>query len=343
MVANAQVVSFSREFMAKAIKQQTNEAKENVNTIIDAAPQTITGHTANGDVTLLESLTKERSRVRSILEKAPGVKEDYILRAETRFDKQVKKAQEDLVLNWARSTEKFTDNPTGAYRELQKLEQGKKAEVPDNIKDVWGITEPGTRNKIVKELINQTTAINRVDELENKRSDLQRQNIIDTETENFNKSLTQTDITWQKRSRAMQAAVNNLNAIGVDTTQLQAQIDAGPITRIESNVQDVLHLSKLKSMGRLDLKAINEAALNEEDQAKFLNDLVSQRDKNVRAALATIKNDRLFADVNLNADPNQDDTKQALIRQRYNQAQDIVLKARRQFEENLRCCKNSQN
>ena len=336
MVANAQVVSFSREFMAKAIKQQTNEAKENVNTIIDAAPQTITGHTANGDVTLLESLTKERSRVRSILEKAPGVKEDYILRAETRFDKQVKKAQEDLVLNWARSTEKFTDNPTGAYRELQKLEQGKKAEVPDNIKDVWGITEPGTRNKIVKELINQTTAINRVDELENKRSDLQRQNIIDTETENFNKSLTQTDITWQKRSRAMQAAVNNLNAIGVDTTQLQAQIDAGPITRIESNVQDVLHLSKLKSMGRLDLKAINEAALNEEDQAKFLNDLVSQRDKNVRAALATIKNDRLFADVNLNADPNQDDTKQALIRQRYNQAQDIVLKARRQFEENLR-------
>ena len=335
MVANAQVVSFSREFMAKAIKQQTNEAKENVNTIIDAAPQTITGHTANGDVTLLNSLAKERSRIRSILEKS-NVNEDVILRAETRFDKQIKKAQEAIILDWARSTEKFTDNPTGAYRELQKLEQGKQAEVPDNIKDVWAITEPGTRNAIVKELINQTTAINRVDELENKRSDLQRQNIIDEQTQIFNKALTDLEATWQERSRAMQAAVITLNNIGVDTTNLQEIIDAGPITRIESVAQDVLHLSKLKSMGVLSLFEINKARLNEEDQAKFLNDLLGQRDKNVKGALATIKNDRLFADVNLNANPDQDDTKQALIRQRYNQAQDIVLKARRQFEEKLR-------
>ena len=89
-------------------------------------------------------------------------------------------------------------------------------------------------------------------------------------------------------------------------------------------------------MGVLSLFEINKARLNEEDQAKFLNDLLGQRDKNVKGALATIKNDRLFADVNLNANPDQDDTKQALIRQRYNQAQDIVLKARRQFEEKLR-------
>ena len=335
MVANSQVVSFSREFMAKAIKQRVNEAKENANTIIDSASDIITGHTVNGDVTLLDSIKSGKNRVRSILEKS-GVKEDYILRSETRFEKEVKKAQEAIILDWARSTEKFTDNPTGAYRELRKLELGEKAEIPDNIKDVWAITEPGTRNAIVKELINQTTAINRVDELENKRSDLQRQNIIDENTQIFNKALTDLEATWQERSRTMQAAVISLNNIGEDTTKLQEIIDAGPITRIESVAQDVLHLSKLKSMGVLSLFEINKARLNEEDQAKFLNDLLGQRDKNVKGALATIKNDRLFADVNLNADPNQDDTKQALIRQRYNQAQDIVLKARRQFEENLR-------
>ena len=305
MVANAQVVSFSREFMAKAIKQQTNEAKENVNTIIDAAPLTITGHTANGDVTLLESLTKERSRIRSILEKAPGVKEDVILRAVTRFDKKVRKAQEDVVLNWARSTEEFFDNPTGAFRELQKLTFGKKAKVPDNIKDVWAITEVGTKTKIVDSLISQTTAMVRLDEIENKRRDETKEDIVNTQTTNFNKAMTRKDKSWQEKSVGMQAAINTLNSIGEDTTKLQEIVDAGPRSRLESNVQDKVRLSRLKNLGVLTLDAINGALLNEDDLTKYMDDLVSQRDKNVKAALSTIKDDQLFRDIDLVAIQNR--------------------------------------
>lgn len=336
MVANAQVVSFSREFMAKAIKQQTNEAKENVNTIIDAAPLTITGHTANGDVTLLESLTKERSRIRSILEKAPGVKEDVILRAVTRFDKKVRKAQEDVILNWARSTESFADNPTGAFRELQKLTFGKKAKVPDNIKDVWAITEVGTKTKIVDSLISQTTAMVRLDEIENKRRDETREDKVNTETTNFNKAMTKKGASWQEKSVDMQAAINTLNSIGEDTTKLQEIVDAGPRTRLESNVQDKVRLSTLKNLGVLTLEAINGALLNEDDLTNYMDDLVSQRDKNVRAALSTIKDDQLFRDIDLSGDPKQDSTKTSAIRRRYNQARDIIYKARKQFEEKLR-------
>ena len=97
-----------------------------------------------------------------------------------------------------------------------------------------------------------------------------------------------------------------------------------------------MRLSTLKNLGVLTLDAINGALLNEDDLTKYMDDLVSQRDKNVKAALSTIKDDQLFRDIDLSGDPKQDSTKTEAIRRRYNQARDIVYKARKQFEEKLR-------
>lgn len=335
MVANSQVVSFSREFMARAIKQRTNEAKESVNTLIDGAPTTITGHTANGDVTLLDSLKVNRNRIRSTLEKAPNVTEDYILRAEKRFDKKIRAAQEAVVLNWARTTEKFAKNPTGAFRELQKLDLNKSSEVPEHIKDVWKITDVETRNKVVDSLLGMATRFNQADTMEVARGKQDRETIISNATNAFNRALTQANTPWATRANGMTAAINTLNSIGYDTTELQERLDQGPITLLESSAKDKLRLTRAKSMGKLTFKMITDAKLNEDDTADYMEKLASQRDANVRKALQAIKNDPLFRDIDLNADESTDNTKTAKLRRRYNQAQDYVHKKRMEFEEML--------
>jgi len=337
MVANSQVVSFSREFMSKAIKQQVNISKENANTIINTAPDVITGHQANRDVTLLEKLTKDKSRVRSILEKIPGIGEDYILRAEKRFDTNIRKAQEDAVLRWARTTESFFENPTGAVRELQKFDLNKSSTVPDHIKDVWKITDDATRNKVFSSLSSLAGELNKLADMENARTKQNRDTFIQTYTDNFNKAYTAPNKSWQERARGMNAAILKLNSIGHDTTDMQEIVDRGPITRLESNVADKSKLMKAKSMGALTLRMIMDSHLNGDDADTFVNDLSSQRDKNVGKALQDIKSDPLFKNLpDLNTDPNMDDTKTSVIRRRYLQAQDIVYKERTKFENALK-------
>ena len=336
MVANSQVVSFSREYMAKAVKQQMNIAKENANTIIDNAPEVITGHQANGDVTLLDKLTKDKSRVRSILEKIPGIGEDYILRAEKRFDTKIRKAQEAAILKWARTTESFFENPTGAVRELQKFDLNKSSKVPDHIKDIWKITDVETRNKVFSSLSSLAGELNRLEDMENARTKQGKDSFIQTYTDNFNKAMTAPNTTWRERVRGMNAAILKLNSIGHDTTDMQELVDRGPITRLESNVKDKLRLANAKSMGALTLHMIVNSHLNEDDLADAMNGLASQRDKNVRKSLQDIKSDPLFKNLpDLNTDPKMDNTKQTVIRQRYLQAQDIVYKARTRFENAL--------
>lgn len=335
MVANSQVVSFSREFMARAIKQRTNEAKESVNTLIDGADTTITGHTANGDVTLLDSLKVIRSRIRSTLEKAPNVTEDYILRQEKRFDKKIRAAQEAVVLNWARTTEKFAKNPFDAFRELQKFDYNKPSEVPEHIKDVWKITDVQTRNKISDSLVSVASALNSADQAEVARGKQDRQTIIDNNISAFNKALTAPNTPWATRANGMTAAITTLNSIGYDTTELQERLDQGPITLLESNASDRVRLTRAKSMGKLTFKMIMDARLDEDDTADYMEKLTSQRDTNVRKALQAIKNDPLFRDIDLNADEGTDDTKTSQLRRRYNQAQDYVHKKRMDFEEML--------
>ena len=335
MVANSQVVSFSREFMGRAIKQRTNEAKENVNTFIDGASRIITGHTANGDVTLLDSINADKKRIRSILEKAPNVSEDYILRQEKRFDKKIRVAQEAVVLNWVRTTEKFAKKPFDAFRELQKFGYNKPSEVPDHIKDVWKITDVQTRNKITDSLLSVASALTRADQLEVAKGKQDRQTIIDDGTNAFNKALTLPNTPWAQRANGMTAAINTLNSIGYDTTNLQERLDQGPITLLESNAKDKKRLAFARSMGKLTFKMIMDARLDENDAADYMGKLTSQRDANVKKALMGIKNDPLFRDIDLNADPNNDNTNTAQLRRRYNQAQDFVHKKRIEFEEML--------
>lgn len=334
LLANSQVVSFSREFMTKAIKQQTNVAKESANVIINDAPAVITGHHAAGDVTLLESLQTQRSRVRSVLEKATGVTEDYIIRAEKRFDTKIRKAQEAVVLNWARSTEAFTKNPTAAARELLKHNSKKQSMLPQHIKDVWDVTDVETRNKVFGSISSLAGELNKLDQIDTARGKQDRERAILDQTMAFNKART-TGSTWQEKKTGMEGAILLLNAIGHDTTDMQEIVDRGPITRIESNIQDKARLAKAASMGALTYNAINEAELNESDTADFVMKLENQRDSNVKEALTTVKNDPLFADVDFSGSPNMGSTKAKKLRRRYNQVQDIVEKKKLQFERKL--------
>ena len=57
----------------------------------------------------------------------------------------------------------------------------------------------------------------------------------------------------------MEAAILTLNALGYDTTDMQEIVDRGPITRMESNIQDKTRLAKAVSMGALTYRAINDA------------------------------------------------------------------------------------
>ena len=334
LVANSQVVSFSREFMTKAIKQQTNVAKESANVIVNDAPAVITGHQSAGDVTLLESLKTQRSRVRSILEKATGVTEDYILRAEKRFDTKIKKAQEAVVLNWARSTEAFIGHPTKAARELLKHDANEPSMLPQHIKDVWDITDVETRNTVVKSISSLAGELNKLDQIDTARGKQDRDQAILEQTSAFNKART-TGETWPQKQRGMEAAILTLNALGYDTTDMQEIVDRGPVTRMESNIQDKTRLTKMVSMGALTYRAINDAQLNEDDTAAFVMKLENQRDSNVKEALITVKNDPLFADVDFSGSPDLDGTKAKKLRRRYNQVQDIVEKSKLQFERKL--------
>ena len=334
LVANSQVVSFSREFMTKAIKQQTNVVKESANVIINDAPAVITGHHAAGDVTLLESLQAQRSRVRSVLEKATGVTEDYIIRKEKQFDTKIRKAQEAVVLNWARSTEAFTKNPTAAARELLKHNSKKQSMLPQHIKDVWDVTDVETRNKVFGSISSLAGELNKLDQIDTARGKQDRERAILDQTMAFNKART-TGSTWQEKKTGMEGAILLLNAIGHDTTDMQEIVDRGPITRIESNIQDKARLAKAASMGALTYNAINEAELNESDTADFVMKLENQRDSNVKEALTTVKNDPLFADVDFSGSPDMDKTKAKKLRRRYNQVRDIVEKRKLQFERNL--------
>lgn len=334
LVANSQVVSFSREFMAKAIKQQTNVAKESANVIITDAPAVITGHQSGSDVTVLESLQTQRSRVRSILEKATGVTEDYILRKEKQFDTKIRKAQEAVVLNWARSTEAFIGHPTKAARELLKHAGGKQSMLPQHIKDVWDITDVETRNTVFSSISSLAGELNKLDQIDTARGKQSRDQAILEQTQAFARART-TGQTWPDKQRGMETAILTLNALGYDTTEMQEIVDRGPITRMESNIQDKTRLTKAVSMGAVTYKAINDAQLNEDDTAAFVMKLENQRDSNVKEALTTVKNDPLFADVDFSGNPDMDSTKVAKLRRRYNQVQDIVEKKKLQFERKL--------
>ena len=331
MVANSQVVSFSREYMARAIKAQTNEAKEQANVFVDGSAEVITGHQAEGDVTLLDKIKQQRSRIRSILEKAPNVTEDYILRVERRFDKNVAAAQQAVVLNWARTTPAYINSPTAAARELRKHASGKASTLPQHIKDVWDITTVQTRGDIFDSIIKQSGQLNRLDELDNARTRANREQFILDQTIAFDKAR-RDGFNVDK----MKTAINLLSGIGaVDLAEkFQKQLDAGPVRRTVSAANDLKRLRTARALGTLTYQMIEDANLNEIDIGNFMRDLTSQRDKNVKQAEARIKNSPMFK--NLPLDDNVVlNTKQKVIRQRFLDAKERLLTAKHKFEEDL--------
>ena len=333
ILANSQVVSFSREYMGKAMKKLRGEALEHVNVITNDAKKIIFGYDASGEVSLLDNIAGQRLRIRNILEKAPNVDETKIIRAETLFDKTIKNARKAVVLDWARTSTAFSDNPTGAARALQHLDQGKETKIPKHIKDIWKTTKDvGVRNEVFSALSSQANQMNQLDAVETARASAERAKEVTRLTRNFYKA--QAD---GFKIDDMNASINDLNDLGEDTKELKAIVDAGKSSLEESNSEDVLRLTTAKGLGNLTISMINNSRLTTDDQAKFIDDLEKQRDKNVKEVLVAIKGHSIFHGMPDETSTNTSlDTKQKAIRQRFFTAKDKVDAEKIKFEKQMR-------
>ena len=278
IVANSQVVQFSREYMRKQAKELSSKALLNAKDVTADSIGEIFGHIESDKtgVLLKDKLEKAEKRIRDTMAQG-GHKEDAIQRVIREHRKQISQAKSDAIRAWTIDG-RFAGNPTKAIIQMRLLEKNKPNAVPGYIKDIWATMGPQQKLKAMDDLRQEVSSQNQTRRINEG---------IETEQNNRIKAQANSDFTSALSSDdrvKMQKAIDLMMTVDpVEARKLEKILDtdAGVIT---DNQGDLQKLDTLLSANALTLSDIDASNLTRKTKGQYITKIVVQRDRLVAQA-----------------------------------------------------------
>lgn len=278
IVANSQVVQFSREYMRKQAKELSSKALLNAKDVTADSIGEIFGHIESDKtgVLLKDKLEKAEKRIRDTMAQG-GHKEDAIQRVIREHRKQISQAKSDAIRAWTIDG-RFAGNPTKAIIQMRFLEKNKPNAVPGYIKDIWATMGPQQKLKAMDDLRQEVSSQNQTRRINEG---------IETEQNNRIKAQANSDFTSALSSDdrvKMQKAIDLMMTVDpVEARKLEKILDtdAGVIT---DNQGDLQKLDTLLSANALTLSDIDASNLTRKTKGQYITKIVVQRDRLVAQA-----------------------------------------------------------
>ena len=284
ILANSQVVQFSREFMAKEIKRSKDDALQNVGEFTETHRQIILSHDNNSEVSVLDKIKLGEVKVRNMLEK-PNVRESQIKTAINNYRKTISRAKVDAILGWTLTSE-FATRPNQAIFEVTKYADKKKKQkssLPQYAKDIWDTMDNSERLEVIGRLNKQASEFNGL---------RRNQEIIES---NENKTLLinlQGDFTLAQSEDdrpAMKKAIDDIRGLDPDLANKYEKIyakDSGVIADSEPAIE---RLNQLLSVNSLTYLEIANAEISSGTKADYYEKMATQRDRLINQGKAIVR------------------------------------------------------
>ena len=332
ILANSQVVQFTREYMARQTKLNKSNAISAGSSLIANSPNIVSGYNPEqGAATLQDRIIAGRVRLNSALQNG-GVDPQTILKYERKYDDAISEAQINAIRNWAQTSPAYADDPLLAFQELRKFASGKKRHgVPPRLQEMWKMMDETERTKSIDGVMNLIKTYNQAEELADKKAN----NDAAAAFERLRATVPQ--LVAENNRDELAKVVTQYNALGHydEAKELQEFLDRNETT-LTSDLQDLTKLRDLRAVRILNYGDVAKAKLTEEDKAKFLEEINTQRDANVQAALRNAKTQLNVSEDDLENKLDQLPDYKKLQRVYYDQIEDAVFRERDRFVRTLR-------
>ena len=285
IVANSQVVQFTREYMARQTKLAKSNAVASGTLLIQQASDIVSGYAPQENGANLKAhIEAGRRRLTSALQNG-GVDPREILKFQADYNDKIAEAQVNAIRNWAQTSPAYADNPLLAFQELRAFVSGKKSHnVPPRLQEMWKMMDEQSRAKSFDGVMDLIKTYNQAEELADNRADA-------AELKTFKQiQSTVPQLIEQNNREELQKVVKQYNNLGRydEAADLQEFLDRNE-TILTSDLKDITRLKQLRSLGILKFGDIAKARLNETDRADFLQSTIAQRDENIQRALRDAK------------------------------------------------------
>lgn len=285
IVANSQVVGFSREYMAKQIKAAKDGALQSAGEITETDRQLILGHSNDSEAGVLDKIKLGETKIRNHLE-SHNIRETQIKTAIKNHRKAMSKAKVDAILGWTITSE-FAQRPNQAIKELLKFADPKdtrQSQFPKYAQDIWKTMDASQRLSVIGELQKQSAIFNQNRRNINQETTDTNKAIEDKSDTDFFDAWTDNDRPAMKKQIEIMKVVNSKKA-----TSFQRILDAeaGVVT---DNEKDVEKLDGLLSTNSLTYDSISKSKISRDTKGNYLEKIRTQRDRLVNQARAIAKN-----------------------------------------------------
>tara|TARA_R110002020_G_scaffold18119_5_gene63843 strand:+ start:98 stop:1882 length:1785 start_codon:yes stop_codon:yes gene_type:complete len=284
ILANSQVVQFSREFMAKEIKRNKDDAIQNAGEFTETHRQIILSHDSNAEVTVLDKIKLGETKIRNILEKQ-NVRESQIKTAVKNYRKTISKAKVDAILGWTLTSE-FSTRPNQAIFEVTKYADKKKKQkssLPQYARDIWDTMDNSERLMVIGSLQKQANQFNNA----RRNQDLIKEN---ENAELLTKAQSDFSVAQSENDRPkMLEAIKDIEGIDPDEGSKYRKIyakDSGVIADSEPALE---RLNQLLSVSSLTYSEIANANVSSGTKANYYEKMATQRDRLVDQGRARAK------------------------------------------------------
>ena len=332
IVANSQVVQFTREYMARQTKLAKSNAVASGTLLIQQASDIVSGYAPQENGANLKAhIEAGRRRLTSALQNG-GVDPREILKFQADYNKKIAEAQVNAIRNWAQTSPAYADNPLLAFQELRAFVSGKKSHnVPPRLQEMWKMMDEQSRTKSIDGVMDLIKTYNEAEKLADERADT-------AELKTFKQiQSTVPQLIEQNDRDALQKVVSQYNKLGRydEAKDLQEFLDRNE-TVLTSDLKDLTKLRDLRALRILNYGDVAKAKLTEEDKAKYLEEINTQRDANVQAALRMAKAQLNVSEDDLETKLNKLTDFKQLMRVYYDQIEDAVFRAKKTFIDELR-------
>ena len=332
IVANSQVVQFTREYMARQTKLAKSNAVASGTLLIQQASDIVSGYAPQENGANLKAhIEAGRRRLTSALQNG-GVDPREILKFQADYNKKIAEAQVNAIRNWAQTSPAYADNPLLAFQELRAFVSGKKSHnVPPRLQEMWKMMDEQSRAKSIDGVMDLIKTYNQAEELADKRADA-------AELKTFKQIQSTVPTLIERNDRdALQKVVKQYNNLGRydEAADLKEFLDRNE-TVLTSDTKDLTKLRDLRALRILNYGDVAKAKITEEDKAKFLEEINTQRDANVQAALRMAKTQLNVSEDDLETKLNKLTDFKQLMRVYYDQIEDAVFRAKKTFIDELR-------
>lgn len=332
MLANSQVVQFTREYMARETKRIKTDSLAAASEQISQSTNVVSGYQIeDGAATLEQRINTGRVRLESTLING-GVDAQTRFKFEQKYDQRVREAQINQIRDWAQNTPAYADDPLKAFVDLRKYASGKKDHgVPPRLQEMWKRMSSDDRVKAqdaVMQIIDQS---NKAAELKRDQDALAGERLFDDLQRQV------PDLIDANDREALNGVVKQFRLLGKFTqaNDLQSLLDSNQTT-LRSDEQALTRLNNLRAAGILNFGDVAKARLTEADKRKYVSDIKSQRDENITKALRTAQAQLLVDDDDIGKSVSMLSDFKKMQRIKFDRVRDKVYEERVKFETRIK-------